>query len=267
MTAIITGADGGIGSEITLAVAKAGYHVIMGCLQPKAAEAKRQYIINKSANKSIDILPLDLSSFQSVNDFSRNIRNKTDNIKLLMNNAGTMNGKRIILENGLEKTVCINCVGPHLLTRNLIPIMSSGSRVVNMVSLTYTWANLQLPDNPSISKHSSKRSRNLKQSLLIRSDDKLSQTFLMTSINSFLVCGFASVTALFMIAHSSSIGLRSQSGELAGQSAITSINLSNQSIVAAEVCERAPSCMNNHPYSPYFLFISSINPDSRIFKI
>ena len=32
--AIITGADGGMGTEITRAVAQAGYHVIMLCSSP-----------------------------------------------------------------------------------------------------------------------------------------------------------------------------------------------------------------------------------------
>ena len=39
--AIITGADGGMGTEITRAVAKAGYRIIMACYNPKKAEIVR----------------------------------------------------------------------------------------------------------------------------------------------------------------------------------------------------------------------------------
>ena len=42
--AIITGADGGMGREITRAVAAAGYYVIMACYNPSAAEPVRQRI-------------------------------------------------------------------------------------------------------------------------------------------------------------------------------------------------------------------------------
>ena len=39
-TAIITGADSGMGFEETRAVAQAGYHVIMACYSPKLAQPK-----------------------------------------------------------------------------------------------------------------------------------------------------------------------------------------------------------------------------------
>ena len=38
--AIITGADGGMGTEITRAVAKAGYRIIMACYHPKQGNRK-----------------------------------------------------------------------------------------------------------------------------------------------------------------------------------------------------------------------------------
>ena len=40
--AIITGADGGMGTEITRAVAKAGYRIIMACYHPQKAEVVRE---------------------------------------------------------------------------------------------------------------------------------------------------------------------------------------------------------------------------------
>lgn len=40
-----------------------------------------------------------------------------------MNNAGTMETERRITEDGLERTVSVNYVGPYLLTRKLLPLM------------------------------------------------------------------------------------------------------------------------------------------------
>ena len=48
--AVITGADGGMGMEITRAVAAAGYKVIMACRDPEIAEEKRQLIMRETGN-------------------------------------------------------------------------------------------------------------------------------------------------------------------------------------------------------------------------
>ena len=48
--AIITGADGGMGTEITRAVATAGYHVIMACYTRKSG--KRVPTFNERNRKS-----------------------------------------------------------------------------------------------------------------------------------------------------------------------------------------------------------------------
>ena len=63
-----------------------------------------------------------------------------------MNNAGTMETERRITEDGLERTVSVNYVGPYLLTRKLLPLMGEGSRIVNMVSCTYAIGHLDFPD-------------------------------------------------------------------------------------------------------------------------
>ena len=51
-----------------------------------------------------------------------------------------------ITEDGLERTVSVNYVGAWLLTNKLLPLMSAGSRVVNMVSCTYAIGRLDFPD-------------------------------------------------------------------------------------------------------------------------
>ena len=107
--AIITGADGGMGTEITRAVATAGYHVIMACYNPQKAENVCQRLMKETGNPNLEVLAIDLSSMHSVASF-------TDRI--------------------LERK----------LTRKLVPTMASGARIVNMVSCTYAIGRLDFPD-------------------------------------------------------------------------------------------------------------------------
>lgn len=144
--AIITGADGGMGMEITRAVASAGYKIIMACRDPQVAEIKRQSLIQETGNTAIEILSIDLSSLFSVASFANELLRRGERITLLMNNAGTMETARRITEDGLERTISVNYVGPFLLTRKLLPLMGEGSRVVNMVSCTYAIGKLTFPD-------------------------------------------------------------------------------------------------------------------------
>ena len=144
--AVITGADGGMGMEITCAVATAGYKVIMACRDPEIAEEKRQLIMRETGNIALEIVPVNLASLSSTASFANELLQRGEAITLLMNNAGTMETKRRITEDGLERTVSVNYVAPYLLTRKLLPLMEEGSRIVNMVSCTYAIGRLDFPD-------------------------------------------------------------------------------------------------------------------------
>ena len=144
--AVITGADGGMGMEITRAVATAGYKVIMACRDPEIAEEKRQLIMRETGNIALEIVPVNLASLSSTASFANELLQRGEAITLLMNNAGTMETKRRITEDGLERTVSVNYVAPYLLTRKLLPLMGEGSRIVNMVSCTYAIGKLDFPD-------------------------------------------------------------------------------------------------------------------------
>lgn len=144
--AVVTGADGCMGSEITRAVVLEGYHVIMVCCSMKRAEEKRKMLIEETGNTDLEILEADFLSLASVARAADVLLKKNKPIALLMNNAGTMATERRITGDGLEHTVSVNYVAPYLLTRKLLPLMQPGSRIVNMVSCTYAIGKLEFPD-------------------------------------------------------------------------------------------------------------------------
>lgn len=104
----------------------------------KGEERKNQLIL-ETGNKEIEVRQVDLSSMASVTNIAEDLLGRGKHIDLLMNNAGTMSsGGLITTEDGLEYTVAVNYVAPFLLTLKLLPLMGQGTRIVNMVSCTYS---------------------------------------------------------------------------------------------------------------------------------
>ena len=60
--AVITGADGGMGTEITRAVALAGYRVIMASCRLSKAEEVRHKLLQERDGLRLEIRELDLAS-------------------------------------------------------------------------------------------------------------------------------------------------------------------------------------------------------------
>lgn len=135
--AIITGADGGMGQVITTALAKEGYPVIMACLDPVKAASVCTRIQQETGNTQIEVRAINLASLSSVNNFTGQLLKEGRPVSRLMNNAGILTTPVRKTEDGLETIVSVNYVAPYMLTRQLLPLMQPGCRIVNTVSCTY----------------------------------------------------------------------------------------------------------------------------------
>lgn len=144
--AIVTGADGDMGMVETRAVAQAGYHTVMACYCPKKARDKCMKLRQETGNPNIEVIGIDLANLRTVREFADIIRKRFGRVDLLMNNAGTLETGRHYTVDGLERTVCVNYVGPYLLTRLLLPLMSAGARIVNMASCVHPLGRLNFPE-------------------------------------------------------------------------------------------------------------------------
>jgi len=147
-TVLITGADRGIGSETTKALAKMGATIIMACLDLNDATPVYQNIKQESGNENIEMMQIDLASLSSIREFTRLFSEKYKQLNVLINNAGVFCWKREETEDGFEKTIGINYLGHFLLTNLLLPLLTQtpGSRILNVSSNAYFQGKIDLND-------------------------------------------------------------------------------------------------------------------------
>lgn len=165
-TAIVTGANGGIGREITAELLHRGFQVIMACRNPERASQVREQLIQEGRDTDlasrIRIEPLDLASCDSIQAFVSRLSTTGQPINLLINNAGATFKTFDTTTDGIERTFATNCLGPILLTERLLPLMVrtddsvTAARIVNTISLTARYARFKggFPDS---SAHSYRR--------------------------------------------------------------------------------------------------------------
>lgn len=135
--AIVTGGDGGMGRVITEACAKSGYHTIMTCRSLKEALPIRDRMLERHPDAKIEVMELELTSRPSILQFVETLNHRGEKVAILVNNAGVLCNSFQLTKEGIEESTAVNYLAPYLLTRLLLPLMGSGSRVVNTVSITY----------------------------------------------------------------------------------------------------------------------------------
>ncbi|MDR1740079.1 MAG: SDR family NAD(P)-dependent oxidoreductase, partial [Bacteroidales bacterium] len=135
-TVVITGSSSGIGAELVKMLVVKGFRVVMACRElEKSQEVANACIdVNSNSEKPI-VLPIDLSSLQSIRSFVEKFKELKLPINILLNNAGTLTHKLDVTETGLERTFATNYVGTYLLTRELLPLISENGIIINTLSV------------------------------------------------------------------------------------------------------------------------------------
>jgi NAD(P)-dependent dehydrogenase (short-subunit alcohol dehydrogenase family) len=154
-TVIITGADGGIGREITKAIADKGAAIMMACIDKTAAIPVCESIKQETGNQNIEVMQIDLASLGSIREFTTEFKMNHQYLHLLINNAGIFAMKRHETTDGFESTMGINYLGPFLLTNLLLPIIvkTPQARIVNVSSNSHYQGKLDLGDLHSEKKY------------------------------------------------------------------------------------------------------------------
>lgn len=148
-TAIVTGANGGIGFHAALQLAKGGAHVVLGCRDSARGNEALRRILAQAANANVELMLLDLSSLSSVRSFASQFKEKNPSLDLLVNNAAVMAlPERRLSADGYELQFATNHLGHFLLTAELMSHLLKGSspRVVTVSSIAHRYGKLELDD-------------------------------------------------------------------------------------------------------------------------
>lgn len=138
-TAIVTGANTGIGKETALDLANRGARVILACRDLNKAINAADEIRKKTGNGNVFVELLDLSSFKSIRQFCAKINKQEERIDILLNNAGIMACPQWKTKDGFEMQFGTNHLGHFLLTNLLLDKIkqTDSARIVNVSSLAY----------------------------------------------------------------------------------------------------------------------------------
>ena len=150
--AIITGADGGIGQNLTLALAKEGYNIVMGCRNKQKGSIVCEQIKQKTENSAIEVVEIDLASLDSVQQFVQEVKSKYNRVDVLLNNAGVLCRQFRATKENVEYTISVNYLGSYILTEQLFPLMTAGTKIISTVSLMLRYGKIHsdfLLANPS----------------------------------------------------------------------------------------------------------------------
>jgi NAD(P)-dependent dehydrogenase (short-subunit alcohol dehydrogenase family) len=147
-TCLVTGATSGIGQETAIGLASEGAHVVIAGRDPARAYAAREDVVRNSGNDRVDTLLADLSSLAGVRKLADAFLSNHGALHVLVNNAGIVNLRREVTEDGFEATFAVNHLAYFLLTRLLETRLrqSAPARVVNVASDAHRFGRLDLGD-------------------------------------------------------------------------------------------------------------------------
>jgi NAD(P)-dependent dehydrogenase (short-subunit alcohol dehydrogenase family) len=135
-TAIVTGANSGLGYQTTLGLARKGAHVILAARNPARGAAALERLRADVPDARLELAELDLADLDSVRRFADDFLARGGGLDLLVNNAGVMAiPSRETTAQGFERQFGTNHLGHFALTGRLLPALQRpGSRVVTLSS-------------------------------------------------------------------------------------------------------------------------------------
>jgi len=150
--ALVTGANRGLGFEISRQLGQKGMTVLMGARSTE----KGHQAVEKLRGEGLDTraVALDVTDSASIASAVETIRSEFGKLDVLVNNAAVLLDIGVqpsdVKEEILRSTFEVNFFGPYWLTQQLVPLLrkSSRGRIVNLATQVASLNQLADPDSP-----------------------------------------------------------------------------------------------------------------------
>lgn len=137
-TAVVTGASRGIGKAIAKCFARQNHRLIVCARNKEQLETLTQEL-NQISNLNHLFFAADFSTKEEVKQFARFVRENTQSVDALINNAGVFVPSSILNENDeiYENEMRVNVDSAYYLTKELIPLLqeSKSASIFNICSV------------------------------------------------------------------------------------------------------------------------------------
>ncbi len=130
-TALITGANRGIGQQVARVLATDGWDVLVGARDKQKGDAAAARL-RKDTGGRLKAVEIDVTSDASVATAAQKLRDGAIRIDALVNNAGVYGAARG--PEGVARTLETNFFGPLRVTLGLLPMLRDGATVTNVTS-------------------------------------------------------------------------------------------------------------------------------------
>jgi NAD(P)-dependent dehydrogenase (short-subunit alcohol dehydrogenase family) len=139
-TAVVTGANTGIGRATAMGLAQQGATVVLACRSEEKARPALDAV--RASGGEADFEPLDLADLASVHASASRLAARFASIDILVNNAGVA-GAVGMTKDGFELAFGTNHIGHFVLTLLLLPRLRAAQRprIVNLSSVAHFKAN------------------------------------------------------------------------------------------------------------------------------
>lgn len=137
--ALVTGANRGLGVEISIALATAGAQVVMACRDLEKSQAALEYVRQRAPQAKLELMALDLASLDSVRAFAQAFNARHPRLDILCNNASAIMLPLQHTRDGFEMHIGVNHLGHFALTGLLLDALlaAPAARIVNTSSMAH----------------------------------------------------------------------------------------------------------------------------------